>query len=246
MGDADGLSAQGRRPAELVTNASNFIRGYDPRHRRGAAGGSAAARRSPRRRRSSPRRHHRRQRPRARAADLRDPPGAKGRHHAGGRGDVQRAGAVEQDRPRLVHADAAHLPAASSTCSPTRVCSTPTISRRGEEIYRQRVPHGRQRLQRLAGRGRRHASICPARTATSSSSGPARRSRSWRRQRMGEPLMATPAICRRRDVRAQARSACSRLARKDSSPRPDGPRHVARGTAHSAQARNRWHVARST
>ena len=37
----------------LVTNASNFIRGYDPRTGR-SCGGSAAARRSRRRRRFSP------------------------------------------------------------------------------------------------------------------------------------------------------------------------------------------------
>ena len=74
--------AQDGRPAELITNASNFIRGYDPDTgvERWRLGGSSKI--------TAPtpvftaRRDRRRQRPRAGAPGLRDQAGRVGRHHA--------------------------------------------------------------------------------------------------------------------------------------------------------------------
>ena len=116
--------------AELVTNASNFVRGYDPRTgkelwRLGrsskitaptpiAAGDLivVASGRAPG------------------AADLRGQGRRARRHHARATARPSSAGGrLEQDRPRLLHADAAGLPGHRSTSSPTTACSTPTICR---------------------------------------------------------------------------------------------------------------------
>ena len=140
---------------ELVTNASNFVRGYDPQTGKELwrLGGSSkitaptpifgdglivvASGRAPER------------------PIFVVTPGARGDITLGDGDDQQRRGRVEQHRPRLLHADAARLRRACSTCWRTTACSTPTISQTGEEVYRQRLPHRRQRLQRVAGRRRR-------------------------------------------------------------------------------------------
>ena len=92
---------------ELVTNASKFVRGYDPRTRQGAV----AARRQLEDHRADAdlrrRPVHRRQRPRARAADLRHQARRARRSHAQERRDEQRRGRLEQHGARVVHADAA-------------------------------------------------------------------------------------------------------------------------------------------
>ena len=131
--------AQGGRPAELVTNASNYIRGYDPDSgaERWRLGGSskitaptpvftatsssspAAARPSGRSSRSGP---------------------AQRETSRWRRAVVQRARAVEQDRPRLVHADAAHLPGHLYVLANQGLLDAYDLAS-GEEIYRQRVPH---------------------------------------------------------------------------------------------------------
>ena len=178
VGDADRVSrARADARPSSITNASNYIRGYDPDTgaERWRLGGSSkitaptpvftrdviivASGRAPERPIFAIR------------------PGAQGRHHAGGGAVVQRAGDVEQDRPRLVHADAAHLRGHALRARPTRVCSTPTTSRAARRStgsdFRTRAAASAPR--RLPPTG---ASICRARTATSSSSAPAARSRS--------------------------------------------------------------------
>ena len=183
-----------RRAPELVTNASNFVRGYDPRtgkelwrlgrqledHR-----ADADLRRRPARRR---------QRPRARAADLRRQGRRARRPDAERRPDQQPGGRLE------------HGPAAAPTCrrrSPTRASSTCSRNnglfdaydlQTGEEIYRQRLPVGRQRLQRVAGRGRRQD--LPVERGRRDP-GRRRRAATFKHlatNSMGELLMATPAL----------------------------------------------------
>ena len=125
---------------ELVTNASNFIRGYDPRTGKELwrLGGSSkitaptpifadglfvvASGRAP-------------ERPifvvtarRARRPD------------AARRPDQQRRRSPGADRPRLVHADAARLQRACSTCSRNNGVFDAYDLKTGEEIYRQRLP----------------------------------------------------------------------------------------------------------
>ena len=141
--------------AELVTNASNFIRGYDPDTgaERWRLGGSSKITAPTPIFSDGPRR--RRQRPRARAADLRHP--------------ARREAATS--RPAADQTTSA--PVAWSKTGRGSYMPTPLIYRRhlyvlgnaglfdaydlatGAEVYRQRLPHQRQRLQRLAGRGGR-------------------------------------------------------------------------------------------
>ena len=140
---------------ELVTNASNFIRGYDPRTGRELwrLGGSSkitaptpifadgllvvASGRAPERPMFAVR------------------PGARGDLTLAEGRDRAARGRLEQDRPRIVHADAARLSRDCSTCSPTTACSMRTTSQTGKEIYRQRLPNIGSGLQRVAGGGRR-------------------------------------------------------------------------------------------
>ena len=153
VGHADGRDdAAGR---ELVTNASNFIRGYDPRNGQGAVaarrqledhGADADLRRRPARRRERPR-------------------GPSGRSSpcAPARAATSRCRAA---RPAATPSPGAR-PAAARTCrrrSPTTgmlyVLANNGVFdaydlQTGEEIYRQRLPNRRQRLQRVARRGRR-------------------------------------------------------------------------------------------
>jgi outer membrane protein assembly factor BamB len=134
----------GRRPciragggAELVTNASNFIRGYDPDT--GAnAGGWAAARRSPRRRRSSLATPSSSPAAARRSGRFRDPPGARGHHAA--RQAVVRSAVLWSKTGRgsymptpLIYQGILYVLA---TRAARRLRSA---SRR--EIYRQRIPH---------------------------------------------------------------------------------------------------------
>ena len=111
---------------ELVTNASNFIRGYDPTHRQGAVaarrqledhGADADLRRRP---------AHHRERPRAGAADLCRAARRARRSDAGEWRDRQ-ARRWRGARPAAVLTCRRRSPiAGSSTCSPTTACSTPT------------------------------------------------------------------------------------------------------------------------
>ena len=128
-------------PPELVTNASNFIRGYDPdtgKELWRLGGSSKITAPTPVFSRdlivvASGRR--------AGAADLRDPPGRARRSHAQGGGAVERPRRLAEDRPRIVHADAADLRRRRSTCSPTRACSTPTRSRPAPRSTASGCPH---------------------------------------------------------------------------------------------------------
>ena len=126
---------------ELVTNASNFVRGYDPRTGQGALaarrqledhGADADRRRRP---------HRRRERPRAGAARLRRSARRARRHHAGAGRDDERGRRLEQDRAAARTCRRRSPTAASCTCSATTASSMRTRSQTGEEIYRQRVPH---------------------------------------------------------------------------------------------------------
>ena len=97
-----------------MTNASNFIRGYDPRHRRGAV----AARRQLEDHRADA---GLRRRTSSSSPAAARPSGRSSRSRPAARGDITpRRGPTRarivvwtQDRPRLVHADAARSTAAS-------------------------------------------------------------------------------------------------------------------------------------
>ena len=122
-----------------------------------SCGGSAAARRSPRRRRSSPRgcsSSRAAARPSGRSSSVRA--GRARRPHAG-RADKTSSDAVAWSRtgPRI-----RTCRRRSSTTASLYVLANNGVFdaydlKTGEEIYRQRLDDDRQRLQRVAGRGRR-------------------------------------------------------------------------------------------
>ena len=179
--------------AELVTNASNFIRGYDPEtgEERWRLGGSSkitaptpvfskdlvivASGRAPER------------------PIFAIKPGGERRYHARRGPDREPARHVAQDRPRFVHADAAHL-----RRHPLRPRQRRTVRRVRSRDGRRDLPPAprarRQRLQRLTRRGRRTHLSARAKTATSSSSAAGRTFELLAKNPMGEPLMATPAL----------------------------------------------------
>ena len=94
---------------ELVTNASNFVRGYDPRTRQGAVAARPELEDHGAHAHRGRRPLHHRERPRAGASDFRRAPGRARRRHAGRNRDDERRSCLEHDRARLVHADAARL-----------------------------------------------------------------------------------------------------------------------------------------
>ena len=169
---------------ELVTNASNFVRGYDPRTGKELwrlGGSSKITAPTP----FAAGRPHRRSRAAARPERpifvVR--PGARGDLTPGRRTD-ERAPAVAWSKTGRgsVHADAARLrrPALRAR-QQRRVRRVRPADRRGGLPPAARA--GRQRLQRVAGGRRRQASISRAKTATSSSSPPDASSSSSRRTR---------------------------------------------------------------
>ena len=185
--------AQAGRPAELITNASNYIRGYDPDTgaERWRLGGSSKI--------TAPTPVFTRdaivvvQRPRARAADLRDPPRRARRHHACRRAVVQlqqvlwsKTGRGSYMPTPLIYQGLVYVLANQGLLDAYDL-------RVGEEIYRQRIPH--------EGSGFSASPVAAdGRLYLSSEDGDifvVRAGRTFEilgRQRMGEPLMATPAL----------------------------------------------------
>ncbi len=133
-------SASGVR--ELVTNASNYVRGYDPDTgaERWRLGGSSkitaptpifdkdvvivASGRAPERPIFAIRPGG--------SGDITPPAGASSGAHV----------LWSKTRARVLHADAARRTAACSTCCRMPGCSMPTTLATGTEVYRQRVEHG--------------------------------------------------------------------------------------------------------
>ena len=105
----------------------------------------------------------------------------------------QRVHRLEQDRPRLVHADAARLQRASCTCSRTTACSMPTTSRPARRSIgsgcRSSAAASARRRSRPTAR-----STCRTKTARCSSSPPGATFKHIATNSMGELLMATPAL----------------------------------------------------
>ena len=182
VGHADGVSAERGGAAELVTNASNFIRGYDPDTgaERWRLGGSSkitaptpifskdlvivASGRAPER------------------PIFAIKPGGSGDITPAADAALERARRVAQDRERLVHADAPHLRRHPLRARQRRVSSTPTIWRpalRSTASASSTAAAASARRRSLLTDG----STCRARTATSSSCGAGGRSSCWRRTR---------------------------------------------------------------
>ncbi len=187
------LRAGARRPPELVTNASNFIRGYDPDTgaERWRLGGSSKITAPTPIFCEGP--HHRRERPRARAADLRDQAGRQRRHHAGSRTQPSSSHVVWRKTGRgsymptpLIYGGIVYVLGNAGLFDAYDLAT-------GDEIYRQRSS-----TAAAASAPRRSrptaASTCPARTATSSSSAAGRSFELLAKNPMGEPLMSTPAL----------------------------------------------------
>ena len=196
LGHADRLRRRQGGHAELVTNASNFVRGYDPDtgEERWRLGGSskitaptpvfadeliivASGRR-------------------AGAADLRHPPwrpAATSRRPT----DASRAVACRWSKTGA----APYMPTPliyrrrSSTCwRNAGHASMPTISRPAREIYRAAPSAPGQRLQRVAGGVGRQDLPLERRRRHLRGAGRAASSTLLATNPMGEPLMATPAI----------------------------------------------------
>ena len=190
--------------AELVTQATTFIRGYDPSTGKELwrlVGNSEIAIPTPiigpgliivtngyaRR-----------------AADLRDQAGRVGRHHAQGRADGERRHRLEHESRRTVHPDARSSMAAGSTSSPINgvlagirrsapgSASTRNASSGGGSFSASPVAADGKLYSRQ--RGRRHVRR----------QGGAGRFELLAKNPMGEVIMATPAIAERRHHRARA------------------------------------------
>ena len=141
--------------AELVTNASNFIRGYDPEtgEERWRLGGSSKITAPTPVFSNGP--HHRRERPRARAADLRHQAGrhaATSRRPADGASSAhvawRKTGRGSYMPTPLIYGDIVYVLGNAGLFDAYDLTT-------GAEIYRQRIRARRQRLQRVAGCRRR-------------------------------------------------------------------------------------------
>ena len=179
---------RGRRQRRARDHAPNFIRGYDPRPARNS-GASAAARTSPRRRPSSTRPDRGRERPppnapifvmkRGRAGDITCRKARRARRR------------VDEGAARAPTCRRRSSTAATCTCSEPGILACYDLARRA--ALRAAARRRDERLQRLAGRRRRQA--LPAergRRRVRGERGP--ELRAPRRNPMGQPLMATPAI----------------------------------------------------